>query len=95
MSTAIDNVNKLQQDLQNELTNTNQLLMLISEELQKIKNFTSVGGEFEATIKQNTSLMASLANMQKIDILNLPPVARTQLDLKHVQTNQASMDESQ
>ncbi|XP_047535629.1 uncharacterized protein LOC125070008 [Vanessa atalanta] len=104
MSTA-GNVQQLQQDLQNELTTANQLLRLISLEVQKIKNFTNPGGEFEENIKQNVSTIASLANIQQINITNLPPVKHLQLDLsQHTNQNMSyeqhdsfrnSMDESQ
>lgn len=43
---------------------------------------------------QNASLMITLANMQKLDIDNLPQLPRTQLDLNQ-QRNQNNMDESQ
>ncbi|CAK1586912.1 unnamed protein product [Parnassius mnemosyne] len=68
---------QLQQDLQNELTSTNQLLSLISVELQKIKQLTSGGGEFESNILQNASLIENLASLQQIDLQNLPSLVRS------------------
>ncbi|XP_028162692.1 uncharacterized protein LOC114354489 [Ostrinia furnacalis] len=72
---------QLQQDLQNELTTSNQLLRQISMELQQIKQLTSSGGELEAQIIQNASLLSTLANMQQIDTTNLPRVQRKNIDL--------------
>ncbi|XP_049875801.1 uncharacterized protein LOC126373639 [Pectinophora gossypiella] len=81
MSTGAQLAQQLQQELQNELTTSNQLLRLISLELQQIKQFTGPGGEFEANIKQNASLMSTLASIQQVDIENLPPLTRTHIDL--------------
>lgn len=70
---------QLQQDLQNELITTNQLLHLIGNELQQIICLTSSGGEIEKNIKKNASLMSILANLQHIDIENIPLVTRNQV----------------
>ncbi|CAH2092895.1 unnamed protein product [Euphydryas editha] len=82
MSTA-GNVQQLQQDLQNELTTANQLLRLISLEVQKIKNFTNPGSDFETNIKQNVSTISNLASLQQMDTENLPPVRHMHIDLNH------------
>ncbi|KAL0871171.1 hypothetical protein ABMA27_004947 [Loxostege sticticalis] len=79
---------QLQQDLQNELTTSNQLLRLISVELQQIKQFTSTGGEFEAQLKQNASLLSTLTTMQQIDTANLPAIQRKNIDMSINHTNQ-------
>ncbi|RVE53203.1 hypothetical protein evm_002036 [Chilo suppressalis] len=72
---AVEQVNQqLQQDLQKELTTANYLLRLISIELQQIKDFTSSGGDFENNIKQNATLIETLANMQQVNLENLPPM---------------------
>ncbi|CAG4955990.1 unnamed protein product [Parnassius apollo] len=71
---------QLQQDLQNELTSTNQLLRLISIELQKIKHFTASGGELESNILKNASLIENLARLQHVDLQNLPSVARSRYE---------------
>ncbi|KAJ8712310.1 hypothetical protein PYW07_005152 [Mythimna separata] len=76
---------QLQQDLQNELNTTNQLLRLISVELQQIKHLTRPSGEFEANIVKNTSLIKELGKMQQVDLDNLPPFTRRQID---IHTNQ-------
>ncbi|XP_045451180.1 uncharacterized protein LOC123660122 [Melitaea cinxia] len=104
MSTA-GNVQQLQLDLQNELITANQLLRLISLEVQKIKNFTNPGSDFEVNIKQNVATIANLASIQQLDIENLPPVEHLQLDLsQHTNPNMSyqqhdsfrdNMDESQ
>ncbi|KAM3965797.1 uncharacterized protein ACR2FA_000122 [Aphomia sociella] len=81
MSAVVQLTQQLQLDLQNELTTTNQLLHLISIELQQIKHFTRRNGEFEANIKQNASLITTLANLQQVDIENLPPMAHKHIDM--------------
>ncbi|CAH0725778.1 unnamed protein product, partial [Brenthis ino] len=86
MSTS-ENIQQLHQDLQNELTTANQLLRLISIEVNKIKKITVPEGILDTNIKQNAKLVKSIADMQQIDISNLPPVARTQLDMVN-QSNQ-------
>ncbi|KAI5642169.1 hypothetical protein NE865_05861 [Phthorimaea operculella] len=83
MSTAPQLAQQLQQELQNELTTSNQLLRLISIELQQIKQFTSPGGEFETIIKQNASLMETLANIQQIDLTKLSPLKRIHIDVSN------------
>ncbi|CAH2043600.1 unnamed protein product, partial [Iphiclides podalirius] len=65
-------IQQLQQELQNELTSSNQLLRLISIELQKIKQITACGGEIERSIVQNATLVEKLANTQQIDLKKLP-----------------------
>ncbi|XP_030040439.2 uncharacterized protein LOC115455838 [Manduca sexta] len=72
---------QLQQDLQNELITANQLLRLISFELQQLKSFTCAGGEFEANIKENALLLAKLASMKNINIENLPLMTRIQTNI--------------
>ncbi|XP_026321436.1 uncharacterized protein LOC113231361 [Hyposmocoma kahamanoa] len=79
---------QIQQDIQNELATSNQLLRLISLELQKIKQITRRGGEFDTTLDQNESLMKTLASMQQIDLENLPPVPRMHIDLNNSNSNQ-------
>ncbi|XP_038222440.1 uncharacterized protein LOC119840023 [Zerene cesonia] len=105
MSASAPTTQQLQQDLQNELTSANQLLRLISIELQKIKSFTMAGGEFEENIKQNALIIGDLAKIQQINIKDLPPLQRLQPQLDMTQeTNQSyqqhdsfrnSMDDSQ
>ncbi|CAB3234045.1 unnamed protein product [Arctia plantaginis] len=73
-------MNQMQQDLQNELTTANQLLRLISVELQQIKHLTNNGGEFESHIKQNASLIKTLANLQQVDLEKLPSFTRKLMD---------------
>ncbi|XP_059052617.1 uncharacterized protein LOC131847158 [Achroia grisella] len=87
MSTAAHLSQQLQQDLQNELTTANQLLHLISIELQQIKHFTRINGEFEENIKQNSSLVMTLANLQQVDVENLPPVTHKQIDMSRNTNN--------
>ncbi|XP_072944576.1 uncharacterized protein [Epargyreus clarus] len=70
---------QLQHDLQNELTTSNQLLRLITIELQKIKALTRPGGEFEANIKQNANLLKNLASIQKLDLEKVPKMKRVQI----------------
>ncbi|XP_061379069.1 uncharacterized protein LOC116771185 [Danaus plexippus] len=84
------NTQQLQQDLQNELTTANQLLRLITIELQKIKKITNPGGELETNIKENTAIMATLANIQHISISNLPPLKHTELDMTQQTTQNMS-----
>ncbi|XP_053610842.1 uncharacterized protein LOC128675442 [Plodia interpunctella] len=81
---------QLQQDLQNELTTANQLLRLISLELQQIKHFTRSNGEFEANIKENASLLTTLGSLQQIDLENIPPMARKQIDMSNHSNNNVS-----
>ncbi|KAJ8715045.1 hypothetical protein PYW08_005026 [Mythimna loreyi] len=82
---------QLQQDLQNELNTANQLLRLISVELQQIKHLTRPSGEFEANIIKNTSLIKELGKIQQIDLDNLPPYTRRQIDMDKY-TNQHVSD---
>ncbi|KAG7312369.1 hypothetical protein JYU34_001857 [Plutella xylostella] len=71
--------NQLRQDLQNELTTTNQLLYFIATELRQIKEFTSPGRAFETNIKKNVTTMDTLGLFlpKGLDIENIPPVMRT------------------
>ncbi|XP_052756911.1 uncharacterized protein LOC113516265 [Galleria mellonella] len=106
MSAVGQQTQQLQQDLQNELTTANQLLHLISIELQQIKYFTRRNGEFEENIKQNASLVMSLASLQQVNVENLPPLTHKEIDMstntnisKCVQhetfRNSSGMDDSQ
>ncbi|XP_075980858.1 uncharacterized protein LOC142979661 [Anticarsia gemmatalis] len=74
-------MNQMQQDLQNELTTANQLLRLISLELQQIKHLTNTGGDFEANIVQNVAQIKALAKLQQVDLDKLPPFTRKQIDI--------------
>ncbi|PZC73836.1 hypothetical protein B5X24_HaOG208713 [Helicoverpa armigera] len=81
LGNMVPSTQQLQQDLQNELTTSNELLRLISIELQQIKHLTSPGGEFESNLSKNSSLVKTLANMQQVDIENLPPLTRQNIQL--------------
>ncbi|XP_013199369.2 uncharacterized protein LOC106142232 [Amyelois transitella] len=83
MSVAGQMNQQLQQDLQNELTTANQLLRLISLELQQIKHFTRSNGEFEGNIKKNASLLTTLGNLQQIDLENIPPMTRKEINMSN------------
>ncbi|CAH1639129.1 unnamed protein product [Spodoptera littoralis] len=98
---------QLLQDLQNELTTANQLLRLISLELEQIKTFTNPAGDFAANIQKNAELMKKLANLQQVDLTKLPPFTRKYIDLNenanqnvsyeehNTFRNESEMDESQ
>uniref|UniRef100_A0A2A4IU08 Uncharacterized protein n=1 Tax=Heliothis virescens TaxID=7102 RepID=A0A2A4IU08_HELVI len=93
LGNMVQSTQQLQQDLQNELTTSNQLLRLISIELQQIKYLTSSGGEFESNLTKNSSLVKTLANMQQVDIENLPTFTRKQIDMSMNLTQNASYEE--
>ncbi|CAH0694585.1 unnamed protein product [Spodoptera exigua] len=96
-----------QQDLQNELTTANQLLRLISVELQQIKHLTNPAGDFAVNIKKNAEIIKKLANLQQVDLANIPPFTRKYIDLNenanqnvsyeehNTFRNESEMDESQ